>query len=147
MRQNTLIIFIADFPSVLSMEWCTCPIRCKGGRKVSKSTRSRHEKEIRDEKHKRMAQMFFPDDITPPSGTSRKRCGADNNDSEGTSNKRTRQNYHQLVRVLISLPQLEFTPQGTGYIRKTVNHGLCVSKRLDWPTPSGIAASFLKAHR
>ena len=49
--------------------YCRCPIRCKGGRKVSKTTYNRHRKEREDEERERTLREIrhlFPGGVIPP---------------------------------------------------------------------------------
>ena len=73
------------------MVWRTCPVRCKGGREVSKKTRSKHQ-ELRDREHQQLLQQYFPEAVASSSNTpgSRKRHHA-NDDSQGARSKKVRE--------------------------------------------------------
>jgi len=72
------------------MAWCTCPIRCKGGREVADRTRAKHRKELRDEELERLAREYIPDYVTPPSNSSRKRQRFDDNGTHGSRGERAK---------------------------------------------------------
>ena len=61
---NILLIFSPPLSSTTPqgsrMAWCTCPVRCKGGREVAERTRTKHEKELRDQERQRLDQIFSP---------------------------------------------------------------------------------------
>jgi len=72
------------------MVWCTCPIRCKGGREVAKKTRAKHRKELRDRELERLVREHLPDSITPLPSPSRKRQRSDDDGAHGSRGKRAK---------------------------------------------------------
>jgi len=70
------------------MAWCTCPIRCKGGREVADRTRAKHQKELRHRESERPVWEHIPDCATPPSNPSRKRHRSDDNGTHETCDQR-----------------------------------------------------------
>jgi len=102
------------------MVWCTCPIRCKGGREVTARTRSKHEKELKDQEDQRIIQQWFPGRPASLSDARRRRADDDDDGGGGAQghNKRLRGNYQQadetethLVRDSTSLSQRKLTSQ------------------------------------
>ena len=114
----TSLSFLSSTASQVSrMAWCTCPVRCKGGREVAERTRTKHEKELHDKERQRLDQIFFPGRTLPPS-VILKRRHHDEDDVGDTSSKRARRNDQQqseaearpaLVRISINLSQLRLT--------------------------------------
>ena len=81
--------------SHLSMVWCACPICCKGGRNVSQRTFSRHEKELQDKEDQELLQKYFPDHAALLSDAPRRRCRANDNDTQGSHSKKVRRSDRQ----------------------------------------------------
>ena len=73
------------------MVWCTCPIRCRGGREVTERTRSKHKKEIRDKELQELLQRAFPERLTSlPDAPRRKRRRPNDDDAQENGNKKAR---------------------------------------------------------
>ena len=83
--------------SRLAMVICTCPIRCKGGRDVAKKTRSKHERELRDQEDLRILQERFPGRFTslPDAPRTRRRRADDDGGAQRPLSKRVRGNHQQ----------------------------------------------------
>ena len=103
----------SPYPSHLTMVWCTCPTRCKGGREVAERTRSRHKKEIRDKEHQELLQGAFPERFTSLLDAPQRRRRRQNDDDaqEGRSKKARRSKVRegkigtQSVRSLMNFAQ------------------------------------------
>ena len=73
------------------MVWCTCPIRCKGGREVVKRTRSKHKKEIREKELQELLRRAFPERYPSlPDAPRRKRRRHNDDDAQETRSKKAR---------------------------------------------------------
>ena len=81
--------------SHLSMVWCACPIRCKGGCNVSQRTFSRHEKELQDKEDQELLQKYFSDHTALLSDAPRRRCCANDNDTQGSHSKKVQRSDEQ----------------------------------------------------
>ena len=81
--------------SHLSMVWCACPIHCKGGHNVSQRTFSRHEKELQDKEDWELLQKYFPDRAALLLDAPRRRCRANDNDTQGSHSKKVRRSDEQ----------------------------------------------------
>jgi hypothetical protein len=95
----------------IPMVWCTCPIRCQGGREVAARTRSGHQRELRDKEDLRLLQQYGPERAAPPSDVTRRRRRANDDDPQGTHSKKVRGSGEQgevsSVRVSVNLSQLK----------------------------------------
>ena len=53
----------------LTMVWCSCPVRCKGGRDVSQATYNRHKRETDEQQRRQLVAEIrhtLPGGIPPP---------------------------------------------------------------------------------
>ena len=91
----TAIVYCLPYLSHLSMVWCTCPIRCKGGREVSQRTYSRHEKELQDEEDHKLLQQYFPERAASLSNAPRRRRRANDDNTQRTYSKKVRRSDRQ----------------------------------------------------
>ena len=105
----------------LAMVWCSCPSRCKGGRKVSQSTYNRHKNEMRAQEEQQLADeichaipniSILQPDVFEDTGRHHANSGA-----QGAPRKKAWMGNRQdnsgapLVRVLVDSSQLRLTFQ------------------------------------
>jgi len=108
------------------MVWCTCPIRCKGGREVAPRTRSKHERELQIHEDQQLIQRCFPGQFTSLSDVPRRRRRRSNDDdaTQGPRNKRVRgggEPETQPVRESTNFCRLKSTSQAACSRRRAAN--------------------------
>ena len=82
------------------MVWCTCPVRCKGGREVAERTYSRHRKELRDQEHDRLVQRHLPENFPLLPNTPGRKHRTDGDEIHETCSKRARGEHGQEGRAV-----------------------------------------------
>ncbi|KAF9642672.1 hypothetical protein BDM02DRAFT_1974976 [Thelephora ganbajun] len=95
------------------MVWCTCPVRCKGGREVAERTRSKHQNELQAKEDRRLIEQHFPERLDLLPDTSGRKRRANDDGTQGTRRKGARGDNRQqgeaeiqLVRVFTNLSSL-----------------------------------------